>query len=189
MVALFERRYGPLDGVTASDRALMSAPIDFLGINYYTRNLVRAGPDGGVEVVENDAERTAMGWEVYPRGLYDLLVRLRDDYDAPPILVTENGAAYPDVRHGDVVDDPERASYIERHLSAIADAIADGVQVGGYFAWSFLDNFEWAFGYSHRFGIVYVDFDTLERVPKASFRRYRDLIAAQAISKAVALGG
>ena len=164
--------------VEDGDLQLIAAPIDFLGLNYYTRNVVRADPDDGQPlVVGNDAERTAMGWEVYPRGLFELLVRLRDDYEPPPILITENGAAYEDERHDDVVDDPERAAYIERHLGAVAEAMALGVQVGGYFVWSLLDNFEWAFGYSQRFGIVYVDFRTLERFPKHSFCRYRDFIA------------
>ena len=164
--------------VEDGDLRTIAAPLDFLGINYYTRNVVRAGPAGEPVVVENEAERTTMGWEVYPNGLLELLVRLPREYEPPPILVTENGAAYADTRRGDVVDDPERASYIERHVAAIAEAIHHGAPVQGYFVWSLLDNFEWAFGYSQRFGIVYVDFDTLERVPKASFRRYADLIAA-----------
>jgi beta-glucosidase len=160
------------------DLQTIAAPIDFLGINYYTRNVVRADPrDGRPVVVETEAERSAMGWEVYPQGLFELLLRLRDEYAPPPILVTENGAAYADERDGDAVDDPDRASYVERHVAAVARAIEHGVPVHGYFVWSLLDNFEWAFGYSRRFGIVYVDFDTLERVPKASYRRYRSLIA------------
>jgi beta-glucosidase len=164
--------------VVDGDMQRISAPIDFLGINYYTRNVIQGDPAGGLPtVVEDGAERTEMGWEVYPRGLFDLLVRLRDEYDPPPILVTENGAAYPDERRGDTVDDPARAAYVARHVDAIAKAIAHGVPVEGYFVWSLLDNFEWAFGYSRRFGLVYVDFATLERVPKTSYRRYRDLIA------------
>ena len=119
-----------------------------------------------------------MGWEVYPDALYDLLLRLRDDYDVPPLYVTENGAAFDDHRNGHV-DDPRRTSYIERHLDAVARALDAGVPLAGYFVWSLLDNFEWPQGYSQRFGIVYVDFDTLERVPKASYAWYRDFIAAQ----------
>jgi beta-glucosidase len=166
--------------IEEGDLEAIEAPIDFLGINYYTRNVVHARPDGGSPlVVEKAAERTGMGWEVYPQGLFELLVRLRDEYRAPEILVTENGAAYADLRHSDVVDDPERASYIERHVVAIARAIEHGVAVRGYFVWSLLDNFEWACGYSQRFGIVYVDFQTLERVPKTSYLRYRELIANQ----------
>jgi beta-glucosidase len=123
-------------------------------------------------------ERTQMGWEVYPQGLTELLVRLRDEYSPPPIYVTENGAAYADTRLDGVVDDPERISYVDRHLRAVARAVEQGVDVRGYFLWSLLDNFEWAFGYSRRFGLVYVDFETLERVPKASYHWYRDVVAA-----------
>jgi beta-glucosidase len=120
-----------------------------------------------------------MGWEVFPDGLYELLTRLRDDYDVPSIYVTENGAAFDDRRVNGTVPDPRRASYVERHLESIARALEDGVQVRGYFLWSLLDNFEWALGYSRRFGLVYVDFETLERVPKGSYGWYRDFIAAQ----------
>jgi beta-glucosidase len=120
-----------------------------------------------------------MGWEVYPEGLLHLLVRLHDEYDVPPVIVTENGAAFRDVRRGDAVPDPARAAYLERHIAVIEQAIGRGVPVRGYFVWSLLDNFEWAFGYTKRFGIVYVDFDTLERVPKTSYERYRRAIAAR----------
>ena len=119
-----------------------------------------------------------MGWEVYPDGLYEVLLRLRDEYDPPPLYVTENGAAYADRRDNGTVHDPSRIAYVDRHLDAIARAIEAGVPVRGYFLWSLLDNFEWSFGYSRRFGIVYVDYETLERVPKASYRWYRDLIAS-----------
>ena len=170
--------------VEDGDLQTIAAGIDFLGINYYTRNVVRADAVGRPIVVENEAERTAMGWEVYPNGLFELLVRLRDEYEPVPIVVTENGAAYADELQGDSVDDPERALYVERHVAAIARAIEHGVPVHGYFLWSLLDNFEWAFGYSKRFGIVYVDFETLRRVPKASYNRYRDLIARQSAGAA-----
>ena len=119
-----------------------------------------------------------MGWEVYPHGLYELLVRLHESYELPPLYVTENGAAFPDSRSNGNVPDPERISYVDRHLGSIRRAVAEGVPVRGYFVWSLLDNFEWTHGYSQRFGIVYVDYETLERVPKASFYWYRDLIAA-----------
>jgi beta-glucosidase len=129
-----------------------------------------------------------MGWEVYPDALHGLLVRLRDEYEAPPVYVTENGAAFPDDRRNGRVDDPRRTSYIERHVEAIGRALDDGVEVDGYFVWSLLDNFEWSRGYSQRFGLVYVDFETLERVPKASYRWYRDFIAAQRAADATAVG-
>ena len=112
-----------------------------------------------------------------PDGLYELLVRLRSEYDVPPVYITENGAAFPDERRNGLVDDSQRVSYLERHLDAVSRALAVGVPVEGYFVWSLLDNFEWSLGYSERFGIVYVDFETLERVPKASYAWYRDFIA------------
>ena len=173
---------GPLlPAFAAEDLPVISTPLDFVGINYYQRQIVKANPvDGEPAVVSLEGvERTGMGWEVYPDGLHELLVRLHDVYDVPPIYITENGAAYPDRRLNGSVPDPERASYIERHLEAVARAIADGVPVAGYFVWSLLDNFEWSRGYSQRFGLVYVDFATLERVPKTSYRAYRDFIAAQ----------
>jgi beta-glucosidase len=173
--------FGPvLPEIEDGDLETIAAPLDFLGVNYYTRSVVRADSDGGSPVtVDGDGvERTDMGWEVYPDGLHELLVRLHDEYDPPPLYVTENGAAYADHRLNGSVHDPRRISYVERHLDAIARAIEDGVPVHGYFLWSLLDNFEWSFGYSRRFGIVYVDYETLERVPKASYGWYRDVIAA-----------
>jgi beta-glucosidase len=169
-----------LPTIEDGDLAAISTPLDFLGVNYYTRTVVRANPDDGspVAVDGHEVERTDMGWEVYPHGLYELLVRLRDDYELPRLYVTENGAAYSDRRDNGRVDDPRRVSYVARHLDAIARAIDDGIPVHGYFLWSLLDNFEWAFGYSRRFGIVYVDYETLERVPKTSYHWYRDFIAA-----------
>ena len=172
---------GPLaPPVENGDLSTIGTPLDFLGINYYTRNVVRSDPDSGAPcVVPGSGKQTEMGWEVYPEGLLRLLVRLHDEYDLPPVLVTENGAAFRDVRRGDAVHDPARAAYLERHIDAIEQAIGRGVPIRGYFVWSLLDNFEWAFGYTKRFGIVYVDFDTLERVPKTSYERYRRAIAAR----------
>ena len=170
-----------LPTIEDGDLEAISAPIDFLGVNYYRRHVVKAGANGsGPTVVEAEGgEHTVVGWEVYPDGLYELLVRLHEDYDPPPLYVTENGAAFGDTRRNGTVDDPERASYLERHLAAVARAIAAGVPVDGYFVWSLLDNFEWARGYTPRFGLVYVDYGTLERVPKQSYHWYRDFIAGQ----------
>ncbi|HKP10074.1 MAG TPA: GH1 family beta-glucosidase [Gaiella sp.] len=170
-----------LPTVEEGDLEAISAPIDFLGVNYYRRHVVKAGANGSGPVVVDvpEGEHTAVGWEVYPDGLHELLVRLRDEYDPPPLYVTENGAAFGDTRRNGTVDDPERTSYIDRHLDAVARAIADGVPVDGYFVWSLLDNFEWARGYAPRFGLVYVDYGTLERVPKQSYHWYRDFIARQ----------
>ena len=132
------------------------------------------------------AEITGMGWEVYPDALRELLLRLHEEYAAPPLYITENGAAFTDDRQNGSVEDGQRTSYIERHVEAVAQAVELGAPVAGYFVWSLLDNFEWSRGYSQRFGIVYVDFDTLERVPKASYAWYRDFIAAQRAARAPA---
>ena len=121
-----------------------------------------------------------MGWEVYPDGLYRLLVRVAEDYAPAGIYVTENGAAFGDVRvHDGSVHDPERMAYLEAYIDAMSRAMRAGAPVKGYFVWSLLDNFEWGHGYSKRFGIVYVDYPTLERVPKDSFYWYRDHIAGR----------
>jgi beta-glucosidase len=171
-----------MPAIAAGDLELIAAPVDVLGVNYYSRGVIGAGPDGGapLHVRVPDSEYTDMGWEVYPDGLHDLLVRLRDDYAPPRIAITENGAAFSDVRgHDGAVRDPERQAYLESHVGAVARALEAGVPVTGYYVWSLLDNFEWQHGYARRFGIVYVDYPTLERVPKASFSWYREFIAAQ----------
>jgi beta-glucosidase len=135
---------------------------------------VREGPEF-VDVP--GAKRTGMGWEIHPESLYKLLVRLADDYGPPSIYITENGAAFDDVRtHDGEVHDVERVEYLATYIDAVARARDEGVPVDGYFVWSFLDNFEWAEGYSKRFGIVYVDYPTQERVPKDSFHWYRQRI-------------
>jgi beta-glucosidase len=165
--------------VQDGDLETIAAPIDFLGVNNYFRFVVGAGPNGPQFVANPEAQHTDMGWEVHPDGLYKLLVRVANDYAPPAIYVTENGAAFGDVRvHDGAVHDPERTAYLETYIDAVGRAAAEGAPVKGYFVWSFLDNFEWGHGYSKRFGIVYIDYPTLERVPKDSFYWYRDLIAA-----------
>jgi beta-glucosidase len=169
------------------DLKLISAPIDFLGVNNYTSPIVAADENGGRSriVRRNDVDRTDMGWEVVPEGLEDLLIRLHHDYEPDAIYVTENGAAYADVRgHDGSVNDPERQSYLESYLAGASRAVAQGVPLRGYFAWSLLDNFEWAWGYWKRFGLVYIDYATLERVPKGSFYWYRDFVAKQRLGEA-----
>ena len=173
---------GGLDAfVRPHDMETIAAPTGFLGVNYYERTIAR-DPATPVppEVVADDAARTAMGWESYPDGLRELLGRLKDDYGPSSILVTENGASYPDGPGPDGrIHDERRSRFIDEHIDAVGAAIAEGVPVDGYFVWSLLDNFEWAFGYTQRFGIVWVDFATLERIPKDSYVRYRDRIAAE----------
>ena len=160
--------------VRDGDLKIISAKNDFLGVNYYTRSFVSA--DG--QAKPEGAEYTHMGWEVYPAGLTELLLRLQNEYHTPPIYITENGAAYPDERGtGSTVHDPQRVAYYQSHLAAVADAARQGADVRGYFAWSMLDNFEWAWGYERRFGLFYVDYATQERVWKDSGRWYQALIA------------
>jgi beta-glucosidase len=173
--------------VRDGDLAEIAAPIDFLGVNNYTSPLVSADSNGGrSQIVRRpDVDRTDMGWEVVPDGLHDLLLRLKRDYDPPAIYVTENGAAFADVRgHDGHIGDLERRAYLEAYIGAAERARAEGVPLRGYFAWSLLDNFEWAWGYWKRFGLVYIDYATLERIPKGSFYWYRDHIAAHRQSAA-----
>ena len=169
--------------VADGDLAVIAEPLDFVGVNNYSRALVRADPSTGepVEVRAPTGVLTDMGWEVYPDGLYLVIMRLHGDYAVPKIYVTENGAAFPDVvTHDGRVHDPERQAYLEDYTAATARALVEGAPVAGYFVWSLLDTFEWSFGYSKRFGLVYVDYATLRRIPKDSFRWYRDLIARRA---------
>ncbi len=178
MIRLYERAYGSFDVVQPGDLEAIAAPIDFLGVNYYNPMRAQAVPASvplELEVVDGRPPLTSMGWEVDPDGLRQTLTRLRDEYGAPPIYITENGAAYPDGE--DPIEDAERTDYIERHLAALHETIADGVDVRRYFLWSLLDNFEWEHGYDQRFGIVHVDFETLARTPKRSALTYSDHIA------------
>ena len=165
------------------DLETIAQPIDFLGVNNYTSPLVAADMHDGNRsrfIRREDVDRTDMGWEVVPEGLRDMLLRVARDYAPKAIYVTENGAAFPDVReHDGSVGDPERQAYLDAYIAAAGEALAGGAPLRGYFAWSLLDNFEWAWGYWKRFGLVYIDYATLERVPKGSFYWYRDLIAAQ----------
>jgi beta-glucosidase len=181
MVEHYERRYGPFDVVRDGDLAVISRPIDFLGINYYNPQRVRSDPARQpleISSVLPPPPTTAMGWEVDPDGLHELLMRVRRDYGNVPIYITENGAAFEDgpVVNG-TLEDPRRVEYLQSHLEALARAVADGVDVRRYFAWSMLDNFEWEHGFSKRFGLVYVDYSTQRRVPKRSGLWYRDFIA------------
>lgn len=156
-------------------------PIDFLGVNYYTRTVTRyegrAFPLRAARVVQPRARYTTMGWEVYPAGLTDTLRWVRDRYGAIPLYVTENGAAFydPPTPRGRV-NDPLRVAYLRSHVRAALDAVEAGVDLRGYIAWSLLDNFEWNHGYAERFGLVHVDHATQRRRLKASARFYRDVI-------------
>ena len=174
----------PMDFIQPDDMDTIVAPIDFLGINYYTRNIARDqnAKNNAPQTVSRGDEITEMDWEVYPQGLYNILGRLHFDYGFPAIYITENGAAFKDQVGSDgQVDDPARLSYIKRHLEKVHQAIEIGVPVKGYFAWSLFDNFEWAFGYSKRFGLVYVDYETQQRIPKSSAKWYTGVIRDNAV--------
>ena len=182
LVEVFARSFGPPDSVRPGDLELTSQPIDFLGVNYYFPHRVGADPSSaplGVRHADPVGPLTTMGWEQDPSGLHEILTRVSRDYGSLPIYITENGAAFDDGNVVDgYVDDPARVEYLEGHLAALKRAIADGVDVRRYFAWSFLDNFEWEHGYEQRFGLVHVDYETQRRVPKRSGLWYRDHIAA-----------
>ncbi len=165
--------------VRDGDMAIIAAPLDFVGINYYFRTNVRDDGEGGyVEVPLAGVERTQMGWEVHPDGLRDLLVGFHRRYDnLPPLYITENGMASDDkVVDGSVIDG-QRIAFLDRHLAAVDEAVRLGVDVRGYYIWSLLDNFEWAFGYERRFGIVHVDYATQQRTLKRSAELVRDFLA------------
>lgn len=163
------------------DMALISQQMDFLGVNYYTRELVTTdtgAPWPQVKGTAGPGDKTQMGWEIYPDGLHDVLVRMARDYVGDlPIFVTENGMAWADTVEDGAVYDPVRVAFVSDHFLAAKQAIADGANVQGFFYWSLLDNYEWAFGYEKRFGMVHVDFDTLQRTPKASYHALKSAIS------------
>jgi beta-glucosidase len=180
MVAQYERETGvAFDAPQEGDMDIISVPNDFLGVNYY--NPMRVEPSDESPLRVRDAAPvgpvTGMGWEIKPAGLREILARVRTEYRDLPIMITENGSAFDD---GEVTDgrleDPQRLAYLAGHLEAVGQAIADGSDVRRYHVWSLLDNFEWEEGYTQRFGIVHVDFDSQARTPKASALFYRDYI-------------
>jgi len=164
------------------DTALLAEPLDFLGVNYYFRQRIAADPEvatlGFRQVPVAGAVTTALDWEVHPQGLADLLLRVAEEYDTPALLVTENGSAWADTPGPDgVVTDPERTAFLVDHIAAVESAAAQGAPVQGYYAWSLMDNFEWAYGYWPRFGLARVDYATQQRTVKLSGRTYARLIA------------
>ncbi len=176
--------------VEAGDLQAIAQPMDFLGINYYSRSVVSAA--GPWDVHSSGREITDMGWEVYPEGLTELMLRLHRDYAVPPLYVTENGGAFKDALVDGRIHDRQRIDYIARHIAAVGEAMRQGVRMQGYMVWSLLDNFEWASGYEKRFGIVHVDYATQRRTLKDSALWYRDFLqqqkAARATREAAATG-
>jgi beta-glucosidase len=180
-------RNGGLAHIRDDDLKIINQPIEVIGINYYNPCVVESGPGQaadeawpGSEDIRfcpvDDVPATAMGWPIVPNGLSRLLVRLADDYPEAGLIITENGAAFDDVVEDGRVHDTGRTGYLDHHLRAVHAAIADGADVRGYLVWSLLDNFEWAYGYGRRFGIVHVDFDTQQRLFKDSALWYREVI-------------
>jgi beta-glucosidase len=189
MRALWEERIGALDFVRDGDLPTINEPSDFIGVNYYSRRVMRAAPDAWPwpwQVVTGDAPTTEggtqgvpmteAGTEITPAAFTELLVRLRADYGDVPILITENGAVFKDG-----VRDERRVRFVHDHVAALHDAIEQGVAVVGYCHWSFMDNFEWALGYAQRFGLVHVDYETLARTIKDSGRYYASIARANAL--------
>jgi beta-glucosidase len=166
----------------STDFELIREPFDFLGINYYTRGIMKADPETPVEratrVRNPEGVYTATGWEVFPQGLTEILLWVRERYGEIPLYVTENGAALDDPPRveGDRLEDPVRVDYLRRHIAAIREAMARGVDLRGYFVWSLLDNFEWSHGFSKRFGIIHVNYETQKRTLKDSARFYAEVI-------------
>ena len=189
------------------DLELISRPIDFLGVNFYSPSTVcastrraeasaagywvpdpdhtvQAGDLNAVRVLRPDLPRTEMGWEIEPPALTEIMVRVREEYGPVPLYVTENGGAFDDyVAPDGAVRDGDRIQYLDGHLHAVLDAVATGVDVRGYFVWSLLDNFEWAYGFSRRFGLTWVDYRSGERIPKESFAWYQRTVRANALER------
>jgi len=172
-------------GMRDGDMDAIRAPLDFIGVNVYTRDIFAADesePDLGMRRVpaSDDAEKTDFGWEVCPESIYQVIMRIWNDYRLP-VYVTENGCAYNDGPVEGAVNDDRRISFLERYIAQVARAIADGADVRGYYHWTLMDNFEWFEGFSKRFGLVHVDFETQRRTIKKSGYWYRDVIAANAL--------
>jgi beta-glucosidase len=169
------------------DLAAIAAQTDFLGVNYYSRAVIR-DEKAAANLPQTifpapQAEWTDMGWEVYPEGLYSLLNRLHFEYRPPKLFITENGASYADGPDSEGrVRDERRVAYLRDHLAAAHRAVQNGVPLAGYFCWSLMDNFEWAKGYTQRFGLVWVDYETQQRIPKESARWYQQVIAENGFS-------
>ena len=163
--------------IEPGDMEAIGVPMDFLGVNYYSRSVISA--DKSYKAGSTGLPVTDMGWEVYPEGLTELLLRLKQDYAVPPLFITENGGAFKDQMVDGRVHDQPRLDYLARHIEAVAEAMRQGVTMGGYMVWSLMDNFEWASGYEKRFGIVHVDYQTQQRTLKDSALWYRDFLQAQ----------
>jgi beta-glucosidase len=163
--------------IRTGDLDIIAQPLDFLGVNYYSRGLFTAAGSGFEQVVPAGVPLTDMGWEIYPKGLEETLGSMLADYTLPPIYITENGAALPDERADGEFHDTGRVRYLQEHLAALDRAMRGGADVRGYFVWSLMDNFEWAEGYTRRFGLVHVDYPSQQRTIRTSGRSYQSMLA------------
>ncbi|WP_018932902.1 GH1 family beta-glucosidase [Gracilibacillus lacisalsi] len=184
MINLFSKYVHDFSFIHKEDFETISVECDFFGINYYSRGLIEfnSASDFLFDSAYSDYPKTGMGWDVSPKEFQELIRRLRTEYTDLPIIITENGASYPDQLMEDgTIPDAERTKYIKDHLQAIAALNEEGMHISGYFVWSLFDNFEWAFGYDKRFGIVYVDFETQKRFFKDSAKYYRNVVLAREV--------
>ncbi|MFM8192418.1 MAG: GH1 family beta-glucosidase [Actinomycetota bacterium] len=166
--------------IETGDMALINQPMDFLGVNFYFRQTIAADPQGTPLPIRGirraNVTRTAMDWEVHAPDFEEILMRIHRDYKPRAMYITENGSAWDDVVEANQVNDQDRIDYLQSHLDAMFAAQKQGAPIQGYFAWSFMDNFEWAYGYDKRFGLIYVDYETQKRIPKRSAHYYRELL-------------
>ncbi|WLR53355.1 GH1 family beta-glucosidase [Bacillus tianshenii] len=179
MMNLFSKYVHSYDFIQPGDMELISYPCDFLGINFYNRQLIEfsSAADFLFTPAYSDYPKSGMGWDISPKEFKELIYRLRKEYTELPIFITENGAAFDDVLEEDgSVHDHERVGYMEQHIKAVGELNQEGFNIAGYYLWSLLDNFEWAFGYEKRFGITFVDFKTQKRYLKDSAKRYAEIV-------------
>lgn len=179
MLNLYAPRLSSLSFIQKGDLECIQSPCDFLGVNYYSRSLVKYDgfSVGLFGSAYSDYPKTAMGWDISPDAFVSLIERIRRDYTESPIYITENGSAWNDVLIDGAVHDQDRINYLEAHLLAVRTMNEKELNIAGYYCWSLMDNFEWSFGYSKRFGIVYVDFETQARIKKDSYYRYQQIIS------------
>ena len=179
MMNLFSKYVHNFDFIQSGDMETISTACDFFGINFYSRGIVEfnAANDFLKADAYSDYEKTGMGWDIAPNEFKDLIRRLRAEYTDLPIYITENGAAFDDVLENGEVHDDNRIDYVRQHLEAVSDLNDEGMNIQGYYLWSLMDNFEWSFGYEKRFGILYIDFETQERIWKDSAKWYAGVIA------------
>lgn len=180
MVEIFSKQVGDLGFIQSNDLEVISTPLDFLGVNYYSHNVVKNDPTDSLLQAKNlpvEGKTTDMGWGIHPESLYKLLKRIQTDYTSLPIYITESGAAFPDELINGEINDVDRIEYLKAHFESALKFIQEGGNLKGYYVWSLLDNFEWAYGYAKRFGLIYVDYETQRRIPKASAKWYKELIA------------